>query len=151
MKDVREEKAVREETPAQVELNISLEKVFFIIVKAREFDVKVPPVEAEPGSNPADEQQREILEDYAGDPTFMELFSAIDDLNVDEKIDLIALTWLGRGDYDASGWNEARSLAQERHHKTANYLTGMPLLGDFLEDGLAALGRSVEEFEVDRL
>lgn len=134
------------------ELAISQEKVCYIIAKAREFDAKVPPVEPDPGSNPADDAGREILEDYAGDPTFAELRTAIDDLNDDEVIDLIALAWIGRGDYDRGGWDEARSLARERHrHHSARYLTGMPALGDYLEEGLSTLGYSCEEFEINRL
>jgi hypothetical protein len=42
--------AEREDTP--IELNISPEKVCYIIIKAREFDAKVEPVEPDPGSNP---------------------------------------------------------------------------------------------------
>lgn len=134
------------------ELAISLEKVCYIIAKAREFDAKVPPVEPDPGSNPADDAGREILEDYAGDPTFAELRTAIDDLNDDEVVDLIALAWIGRGDYDRGGWDEARGLARERHrHHSARYLTGMPALGDYLEEGLSTLGYSCEEFEINRL
>ena len=34
------------------------------------------------------------------------------------------------------------------HNKrTAEYLLGMPLLGDLLEEGLAQFGHSIEEFE----
>ncbi|MEA1672916.1 DUF3775 domain-containing protein [Nitrospirillum sp. BR 11163] len=138
-------------TPA-AELNISLEKVCFIIVKAREFDVKVDPVEPDPASNPADDGERGVLEDYDDDPTRAELVGAITSLNEDEVVDLIALTWIGRGDYTAAEWNEARALAFERHReRSARYLIGIPTLGDFLEEGLAALGHSCEEFEVDRL
>ncbi|ASG24498.1 MULTISPECIES: DUF3775 domain-containing protein [Nitrospirillum] len=137
------------ETPQRVELNISVEKVFYIIVKAREFDVKVAPVEPDPGSNPADDGEGSILGDYADDPTAAELRAAINALNDDEVIDLIALAWLGRGDDD---WATVRALARERHHRhSASYLMGMPALGDYLEEGLAALGHSCEEFEVGRL
>ncbi len=45
-------------------LNVSPEKICYIIVKAREFDAKVEPVEPDPGSNPADGGEREILSDY---------------------------------------------------------------------------------------
>ncbi|MEA1671971.1 DUF3775 domain-containing protein [Nitrospirillum sp. BR 11163] len=137
------------ETPQRIELNISVEKVFYIIVKAREFDVKVAPVEPDPGSNPADDGEGSILGDYADDPTAIELRAAINALNDDEVIDLIALAWLGRGDDD---WAAVRDLARERHHRhSASYLMGMPALGDYLEEGLAALGYSCEEFEVGRL
>jgi Protein of unknown function (DUF3775) len=134
------------------ELNISAEKVCYIIVKAREFDAKVPPVDPDPGSNPADDGEREILEDYADDPTLLELRSAIDDLNEDEVVDLIALAWLGRGDYGKEDWPEATALARERHKRhSADYLIGIPTLGDFLEDGLDMVDRSCEDFEIGRL
>jgi Protein of unknown function (DUF3775) len=135
-----------------VELNISPEKVCFIIVKAREFDAKVDPVEPDPGSNPADGGEREVLEDYSDDATASELRAAIDALNEDELIDLIALAWLGRGDYVIGEWTEARSLAGERHRRhSATYLTGIPMLGDYLEEGLSELGHSCESYEIDHL
>ena len=87
---------------SQAEINISPEKVCYIITKAREFDAKVDPVEPDPGSNPADSGESEILSDYADDPTAAELKEAIDDLNDDEVIDLIALVWVGRGDFAKS-------------------------------------------------
>ena len=134
------------------ELRISPEKVCYIIIKAREFDAKVDAVEPDPGSNPADDGEREILEDYPDDPTLEELRAAIDGLNDDEIIELIALAWLGRGDFARDGWQEARALARQRHrHQSADYLVGMPALGDYLEEGLAALGYSCEEYEINRL
>ena len=141
-----------EEEPEAVELNISIEKVCYIIIKAREFDAKVDPVEPDPGSNPADDGEREVLEDYRDDPVLQELRAAINGLNDDEVIDLIALAWLGRGDYDKSEWQEARKLATERHrHRSAAYLIGIPTLGDYIEEGLSILGFSCEDFEIDRL
>jgi hypothetical protein len=74
------------------------------------------------------------------------------DTPVDEVVDLIALAWLGRGDFDKTEWPEARALATERHRqRSANYLMGMPALGDYLEEGLSQLGHSCEDFEIDRL
>ena len=136
----------------QVELNISAEMICYIITKAREYDAKVEPVEPDPGSNPADAGEREILSDYADDPTAAELKEAIDDLNDDEVIDLIAVVWLGRGDFDRQEWKSARHLARERHkRKSADYLMGMPTLGDFLEEGMAQLGYSCTEYDLGRL
>ena len=52
----------------------------------------------------------------------------------------------------ASDWPTVREEAARAHNKrTANYLLGTPLLGDFLEEGLSVLGRSCEEFEMGRL
>ncbi len=135
-----------------VELDISTEKVCFIIVKSREFDAKVAPAEPDPGSNPSDDGESEILEDYEDDATEAELRAAIDDLNADEIADLIALTWVGRGDFDRAEWENAKGQARERQRRdSTDYLVGTPTLGDFLEEGLAALGHSCEEFELNRL
>lgn len=134
------------------ELSISPEKVCYIIIKAREFDAKVEPVEPDPASNPTDDGEREILQDYAGDPTLAELSAAIDDLNNDEIVDLIALAWLGRGDFAREEWQEVKMLARERRRRrSSHYLVGMPALGDYLEEGLAALGYSCGAYEANRL
>jgi len=115
-------------------------------------DAKVPSVEPDPGSNPADGGEREILEDYPDDPTLAEPRAAIDGLNDDEVVDLIGLAWLGRGNFTKAEWQEARTLAGERHRRrSADYLFGMPALGDYLEEGLAALGHSCEDYDTSRL
>ncbi len=140
------------ETAAPVEINISTEKVCYIIIKAREFDVKVEPLEPDPGSNPSDDDEGSILEDYADDPTLLELKEAIADLNDDEVVDLIAIAWVGRGDFDRTDFESARGLASERHRpNSAPYLTGMPKLGDYLEDGLAELGHACDDTEMVHL
>jgi Protein of unknown function (DUF3775) len=127
-------------------------KVFFIVTKAREFDAKVEPVEPDPGSNPSDDADSEILGDYADDPTLAELLAAIDGLDEDEQIELVALAWIGRGDFDRGQWREATTLAAERHNRrTGRYLVGIPNLGDCIEEGWSQFGRSLEEFEIGRL
>jgi hypothetical protein len=133
-------------------LTISPEKVCFIIVKAREFDVKDAVTEPDPGSNPTDDNETAVLEDHEDDPVLEELTSFIDALSEDEQIDLVTLVWLGRDDYTASDWATVREEATRAHNKgTASYLLGTPLLGDFLEEGLSMMGYSCEEFEMGRL
>ncbi len=135
-----------------ISLSISPEKVCFIIFKAREFDAKDAVSEPDPGSNPSDDKEAAILEDHEDDPVVEELTSFINSLSQDEQIDLVALTWLGRDDYSADDWPSVRAEAAEAYNEhTTDYLIGTPLLGDFLEEGLALLGRSCEEFEIDRL
>jgi len=69
-------------------------------------------------------------------------------LNEDEQIDLVALAWLGRGDGDLDDWQDLRAEAARAHNKrTAEYLLGMPLLGDYLEEALSQFGHSTEEFD----
>jgi hypothetical protein len=133
-------------------LTISPEKVCFTIVKAREFDAKDAVTEPDPGSNPSDDKDVSVLEDHEDDPVLEELISFISSLSEDEQIDLVALVWLGRDDYGPEDWAEVRAEAARAHNDTtANYLLGMPLLGDFLEEGLSMLGYSCEEFEMNRL
>ena len=133
-------------------LTISPEKVCFVIMKARQFDAKDAVSEPDPGSNPSDDMDVGVLEDHADDPVVEELVSLINSLSEDEQIDLVALAWLGREDYSAGDWPAVREEAAGAHNKhTARYLLGMPVLGDFLEEGLSMLGFSCEEFEIDRL
>ncbi len=135
-----------------VELAIAEDKLCFLVLKAREFDAKTGTVEPDPGSNPVDSGMRAVLEDYGDDATLAELRGAIDELNADEATDVLAMTWLGRGDFDAADWPEARRLARERNHSgLSDYLTGIPLLADYLEEGFAMLGHSCADTEADHL
>ena len=79
------------------------------------------------------------------DPTFQELTAFINGLTEDEQVDLVALTWLGRGDGELSDWDDLRKEAARLHNKrTAAYLLGNPMLGDHLEQGLEIFGISSE-------
>jgi hypothetical protein len=136
---------------AQV-LTISPEKVCFVIIKAREYDAKDEVTEVDPGSNPSDDKDVSVLEDHEDDPVVEELTSLINSLSEDEQIDLVTLAWLGRDDYSASDWLAVREkAARARNQRTAEYLLGMPLVGDYLEEDLSMLGYSCEEFEIGRL
>lgn len=133
-------------------LQTNLEKICFVVVKAREFDVPEDVVEEDPGSNPTDDGDRAVLAAYPDDPTYEELKTFIEGLNEDEQAELVALVWLGRGDYEARNWSTALKEARARHTgSTADYLLGTPLLADLLEEGLAALGLSCNEFEMGHL
>jgi hypothetical protein len=131
-------------------LRISTEKVCYVVVKARQFDVA--PEWLNGGSNPADDGMTRVLEDYKDDPTLMELRSYLRAMNEDELEDLIGLTLLGRGDYTIEEWEDLMAEAQElREDHPVRYLTGIPLLGDYLEDGLNEFGLSCLDFEADHL
>lgn len=129
-------------------LSISPEKVCYLIVKAREYDVKDEVSDPDSGSNASDDGMRDVLEDHADDPVRREIIAFIHALNVDEQVDLVALTWLGRGDGDLDAWDELRAEADRAHNRrTASYLLGVPLLSDYLEEGLSAFGLGCAEFE----
>ena len=133
-------------------LSISTEKVCFVVVKAREFDVKDVDTTLDDGSNPTDDRMIEVLEDRPDDPVIQELVAFIEAMSEDEQVDLVTLAWLGRGDGTLEEWAELRAEAARMHNRhTASYLLGIPLLPDYLEEALAEFGRSCEEFEKDHL
>lgn len=123
------------------ELSISTDKVEFLIVKAREFDVKEAVVDPDSGSNGADDGMIDVLENDGHDPVVREISGFINALSDDEQIDLVTLVRLGRGDGSIDEWNELRAEAARGHNsRTAQYLLGEPLLGDLLAEGLDEFG-----------
>jgi hypothetical protein len=127
--------------------DINPDKVCFIIAKARELEAEDEGTEPD-DSNPTDDESREILTDEAYDTIKQELVSFIDALDEDEKNELIALTWTGRGDYSAREWRVAVAEARSRQETEASaYLLGIPLLSDYLESGLAEFDLSCQDFD----
>lgn len=129
------------------ELAISAEKVAFIIEKAREFDVKEASSDPDSGSNAADDDEIDVLEDTNSDPVAAELAGFIGAMNEDEQLDLVTLMWVGRGDGTAEEWDDLRARALEARgeyknprRETVQYLLGEPMLGDLLADGMDELG-----------
>ena len=138
--------------PAAKRPSLETDKVCFIIVKAREFDAQEEVMDPDYASDAVDDKFVQVLEAYRDDPTFEEIKSFIESMNEDELAELVALAWLGRGDFGAEEWPEAVALAKERHQgSTATYLLGMPMLGDYLEEGLAAFGLSCADTEAAHL
>ena len=133
-------------------LTIPLETLAYIIAKARKFDVEVPPVDENSGSNPTDDAEWDVLQASADNPAYQELVDAINGLGDPERVELLALTWLGRGDYAKEEWREALAEARRIHdEKETRYLVGTPLLAEYLEEGLSQLGLSIEDFEIGRM
>lgn len=127
-----------------IELNPEI--VCFIINKAREFHVKESVVIPEKSLSPTDNWALQVLASHKDDPSYQEASNAIMDLEPDQQITLVALLWLGRGDYAIEEWNEALQMAQEKWTPhTAEYLLSTPLVADFLEEGLSLHGYSCGE------
>jgi Protein of unknown function (DUF3775) len=133
-------------------LAIATDKVCFIIIKAREYDVKDVVTEPDPGSNTTDDGMISVLEDHGDDPVAQEIRGFVRAMTEDEQIDLVALTWLGRGDATLEEWADLRSEAERQHNnRTAAYLLGIPLLADYLEEGLSQFEKSCDEEELSHL
>ena len=123
------------------ELAISPEKVRFLIEKTREFDVKEGASDPDSGSNAADDKMIDVLEDNGNDPVVREIAGFINAMTEDEKVDLVALMRLGRGDGTIEEWNDLRREAADgRNNRTTAYLLGEPLVSDYLAEGLDGFG-----------
>jgi hypothetical protein len=139
------------------EPTIDPDKVSFIIEKAQEFDAPegLPIDEEEVTSGPdaispgakaygpaltTSVEFDDLAQRRIDDPAFVEARSQINSMNIDEQCELVALAWVGRGDYAADEWDEALRIANQEHNsRTAEYLFGMPHLPDHLQAGLDAL------------
>jgi hypothetical protein len=134
-------------------LDTDLETICWLIVKVREFEVE-DAMPADAGDDdatvtPDSEEALEAADERRAqeDPIYAEAKRVIDELNEESQIELVALTWLGRGDYTGPDeWQEALDEAGNRHAEinTAEYLLGNPLLADYLEEGLSQLGLSCD-------
>ncbi|MGI9370857.1 MAG: DUF3775 domain-containing protein [Hyphomicrobiales bacterium] len=129
-------------------LEISPKKVAHVIVRAREIDAKVEAWDDPDAGFEMEDDADAILEERGNDATTNEAKQFIAGLNVDEKAHLVALAWVGRGTFSAEEFAEAVQTAyEERARPTQDYLLALPLLADYLEEGLEKLGYTIEDVE----
>ncbi|MBK5935744.1 MAG: DUF3775 domain-containing protein [Halorhodospira halophila] len=120
---------------------VSLDTVCFIIRKCREFQAKEAVVIPDSPDGPEDDWALQVLADHADDLSVQELRATFEDMEPAEQAEVVALMWIGRGDFDASEWTEARSEAKSAWNpRTADYILATPLAADYLEEGLDAFG-----------
>ncbi|HYF97515.1 MAG TPA: DUF3775 domain-containing protein, partial [Coxiellaceae bacterium] len=88
--------------------------------------------------SPDDDWALQILADHKDDHCYQEFCDAVNDLEPDQQIALVALMWIGRGDYTREEWDEAcRDAREQKTIPTAQYLISTPLAADYLEEGMA--------------
>ena len=127
-------------------LNINPQIICFLIDKAREFHVKEQVSIPETPTSPTEDWAMQVLADHLDDATFQELENTINDLEPDQQVELVALMWTGRGDFDVTEWDAAFKEAGDAWNtRTAAYLIATPLLADYLMEGLNLKGYSCEE------
>jgi hypothetical protein len=123
-----------------LEIDLNREIVASIIDKAREFneEADITPLEDQEDPEIGDGDFSDVMvAKYGEDPGYQRLKGAIDDLGPDQQMTLVAMMWVGRGDYTADEWDEALELAGENWtNHTADYLIGTPLLADYLAEAL---------------
>src|SRR4051794_23709581 len=127
------------------ELRISTEKVCAFIEAARELAGKVPSTAGD-RTTTGDDSKLVTIEDYPGeDDRRHQTVEFVAGLNVEEQTDLLALIWLGRGDYDIAEWDDALTEAEARiAARDPDYMIGDAALPQYLGDGLEAFGKTCE-------
>jgi len=124
-----------------INLELNPETVRYIISMAREFHVQEQVSIPEEAMSPSDDWAMQVLANHDGDSTQDELTIAIQDLEPDQQVQLVALMWLGRGSFAIDEWDAALKEAGDNWNtNTAEYLIGTPLVADYLEEGLNQLG-----------
>jgi hypothetical protein len=132
------------------ELRISTEKVCALIEAARELAGKVPSTAGDRTTTGDDSQLTTIVDQpgqdvYEGDARRRETIEFVAGLNVEAQTDLLALIWLGRGDYDIAEWDDALAEAEARiAARDPDYMIGDAALPQYLGDGLEAFGWTCE-------
>src|SRR3954453_9111590 len=123
------------------ELRISSEKVCDLIETAREIAGLVPSTAGDHTTTGDDSKLETIEEVPDKGPRRIEAIGFIAGLNVDEQTDLLALIWLGRGDYDIDEWDDALEEAEARiAARDPDYMIGDASLPQYLGDGIEAFG-----------
>ena len=119
------------------ELELNRDTVQFLIDTVHEFHSREDVMFPEEPESANEDWSRQMAIDYGGDPYYVELKSTIEDLEPDQQISLVALMWLGRGNYTLDRWDTALEQAEYSwNDHTADYLIGTSLLADYLAEGL---------------
>lgn len=120
------------------ELTVAADILCDLIIRTRNYMARE---EVQAFTGISDEDGRAaVLETRQGDPEFRELADEIDGLDDEQKVELVALMWVGRGDFDADEWDDALALAVERHKgPTAFYLLSHPMVADYWSEGVDKL------------
>lgn len=132
----------------KISLNINTHIICFLILKAREFQAKEGvsfPEKIKDSENEYDWAQ--ILADHQDDLTFLEVKKVISDLEPDQQIELLALMYIGRGDFEMTEWKKALKEAEDTiEPNLAEYLFAKPQLPEYYEHALEILGFNCEDF-----
>ncbi len=134
------------------DIGISPDKVAQVIVRAREIDAKVGAWDEFDRTHPGEDSAEAVLEATRNDPARAALVAFIGEMPRSEQARLVALMWIGRASFEPEEWDEAVETAVTEFSTpaaTARYLLGVPMLADFLEEGLEKMGFSVESLERD--
>lgn len=127
-------------------LQVNPDTVCRLIELARSFHVREPAGIPEEASNAADDWTQSMLSDHKDNSSYAEFESIVKDLDPDLQQEVVALMWIGRGDYALDEWESVVKQARDQWStETARYLIEHPLLADQLLEGLEMHGYECNE------
>lgn len=119
-------------------LNMNPEIVCNVIVKLHEFHAKEDVVIPDVPDNPTEDWAKHVLADHADDLSYQELKLLVNDLEPDQRHTLLALMWLGRGDYSLEEWDKAVKDAEDDSTESIDMaFIAIPFVADYLQEGLS--------------
>lgn len=122
-------------------LEVNPDDVARLIQLARDFHAEDAVVLPDMPAGPDWQAVGSALSEYAGNPVLEEFHSIINDFDHSQQVQVVALMWLGRGDYEPEEWEVLLEDAKDAwSDHTADYLLAHPLLAEQLEEGLELLG-----------
>lgn len=132
-------------------LEISTTKIVHAIAYAREHDDSAGSWDSRIQRGFQEELGNAILDAFAAGNSRGAFAEFISSLNKDEQASLLAIAWVGRGTFLPENLNEAFLKAKAEHvEKDDDYLLGLPLLAEYLVEGMEKLGYPIAEFDVVR-
>jgi hypothetical protein len=125
------------------ELRINPDKVCGFLQAARESAAKIPATTGD-RTTTGDDSPLTFMEDNGEQDTAREqMVEFVGGLNVEEQVDLLALIYLGRGDFDLAEWDSALTEARDRIAAgDADFMIGDRALPAYLGEALDAFGKT---------
>lgn len=131
---------------AKVRLHIPLDTLCSLIELAREFQAKESVVFPEVPTSPSDDWAMQVLADHSDDFNVAEFSNIVTEMSERQRSELVALMWVGRGDYNVDEWEQAVDDALgDFSIRAAAYVLAHPMVSDHLEEGLIAFDLSCDE------
>lgn len=127
-------------------LNVGPDTVCRLIELAREFHAQEAVTFPEEPGNPSGDWAVQMLASHDDDTTLQEFTAIVADLEPDQQQEVVALMWMGRGDFDVGEWRDCVKEARANWSpRTAEYLIAHPMVADHLAEGLDMLGYSCND------
>jgi hypothetical protein len=88
-------------------------------------------------SNPEDSRSLLSLHKVKGTPPYKKLNRLVDHLQPHQRCQILALIWIGRGEFSADQWELAINKAKEfKQHNITDYMISLAEVSSFLKNGI---------------